>query len=240
VSGDPIDDYLDRLRAGLRTPPARTAEIVAEAEDHLRESAAVAGQRAQLSEAEAQRAAIAAFGPARRVVRAHRPTAAEFAVAAAMKAWPVLGCYLLLTSLIGWILYASSTPMREKPVAWMPRLPSALEYGGGMLLGAALVAGFLVVRGRRRRSGAGSARLPRGLVSWGAVITPLALGIAGYEKLIEHPLVQAQQVLAIVMESVLAGGLLVVGGAAWTLVCLLRLAVAGLRTVATARLSRDR
>jgi len=67
--------------------------------------------------------------------------------------------------------------MREKPAAWMPRLPSALEYGGGMLLGAALVAAFW----------------------WCAA-----------------------------------------GGAAWTLVCLLRLAVAGLRTVATARLSRDR
>jgi len=29
VNGDLIDDYLARLRAGLRTPPARTAEIAA-------------------------------------------------------------------------------------------------------------------------------------------------------------------------------------------------------------------
>ena len=56
VNGDLIDDYLARLRAGLRTPPARTAEIVAEAEDHLRESAA-AGRAAGLDEAAAQRAA---------------------------------------------------------------------------------------------------------------------------------------------------------------------------------------
>lgn len=241
MNGDPIDDYLARLRAGLRTPPARTAEIVAEAEDHLRESsAAAAGRDERLSGADAQRAAITAFGPARRVVRAHRPSAAEFAAAAAMKAWPVLGCYLLLTSLIGWVLYASLTPTREKPAAWMPGLPLALEYGGAMLLGAALVAGFLLVRGRRSRSGAGLARLPRGLVPWGTVIAPLALGIAGYEKLIERPLIHTEQVLAVVMQSILAGGLLVAGGAVWTLACLLRVAVAALRAVATARLSRDR
>ena len=33
MSGDPIDEYVAALRAGLRTPPARTAEILAEAED---------------------------------------------------------------------------------------------------------------------------------------------------------------------------------------------------------------
>jgi len=45
ATGDPVEEYLAALRAGLRTPPGRTDEIVAEAEDHLRESAA-AGQAA--------------------------------------------------------------------------------------------------------------------------------------------------------------------------------------------------
>jgi hypothetical protein len=40
VNGDLIEQYLSRLRADLRTPAERTAQILAEAEDHLRESVA--------------------------------------------------------------------------------------------------------------------------------------------------------------------------------------------------------
>jgi hypothetical protein len=81
VSGDPIAAYLAELRAGLRTSPARTSEIVAEAEDHLRESAAAVRQAGHLSETAAQQAAIEAFGPVRRIVRAHRPPVTAFAAA---------------------------------------------------------------------------------------------------------------------------------------------------------------
>jgi hypothetical protein len=68
--GDPIEDYLDQLYAGLRTTPRQARRIIAEAEDHLREAAA-AGTEAGLSEQEAQEAAISSFGSVRAVVRAH-------------------------------------------------------------------------------------------------------------------------------------------------------------------------
>jgi hypothetical protein len=68
VSDDLIQSYLSDLRARLRTRDA--ALVLAEAEDHLRESAA-AGLAVGMSEREAQQAAISAFGSVRAVVRAH-------------------------------------------------------------------------------------------------------------------------------------------------------------------------
>jgi hypothetical protein len=71
VTGDLIAGYLAELRASLRRlPRERTAEILAEAEDHLRESAA-AGVAIGMTRREAQEAAISAFGSVRAVVRAH-------------------------------------------------------------------------------------------------------------------------------------------------------------------------
>jgi len=66
---DPVEDYLARLRAWLRTPDA--ARVLAEAEDHLHESMS-AGLAAGLTEREAQEAAISSFGSVRAVVRAHQ------------------------------------------------------------------------------------------------------------------------------------------------------------------------
>jgi hypothetical protein len=68
VSADPVTRYLDELRAKLRTPDADL--VLAEAEDHLRESVA-AGLAIGMSEREAQEAAISAFGSVRAVLRAH-------------------------------------------------------------------------------------------------------------------------------------------------------------------------
>ncbi len=70
---DPIREYLDRLRASLRVAPGEAELIVAEAEDHLRETTTV-GLAAGLTEREAQEAAISAFGSVRAVVRAHETT----------------------------------------------------------------------------------------------------------------------------------------------------------------------
>jgi hypothetical protein len=67
---DPIGEYLAALRASLRVRPGEAELIVAEAEDHLRETAA-AGLAAGMTEREAQEAAISAFGSVRAVVRAH-------------------------------------------------------------------------------------------------------------------------------------------------------------------------
>jgi hypothetical protein len=66
---DLIQEYLRQLRTSLRT--ALAGNILAEAEDHLRETVA-AGLAAGLTEQEAQEAAISAFGSIRAVARAHR------------------------------------------------------------------------------------------------------------------------------------------------------------------------
>jgi len=87
VPRDPIAGYLAELRAGLRSPAAEAELIVAEAEDHLRETAA-AGMAAGMTELEAHQAAIASFGPVRAVVRAHRRPAVT-AGEAALAAWKV-------------------------------------------------------------------------------------------------------------------------------------------------------
>jgi len=90
VIGDLIAGYLAELRATLRTSPERTAEILAEAEDHLRESVA-AGIAIGMTQREAQEAAISAFGPVRAVVRAHHlrrlPVVADLTLAALRLGW---------------------------------------------------------------------------------------------------------------------------------------------------------
>jgi hypothetical protein len=72
---DLIEEYLSELRASLQLTPAQAGLVVAEAEDHLRETAAC-GLAAGMTEHEAQEAAISAFGSISAVVRAHasRPT----------------------------------------------------------------------------------------------------------------------------------------------------------------------
>ncbi len=67
----PVEEYLRALEAGLRLRPERAAAILAEAEDHLRESVAD-GLAAGLTEAQATRAAIGSFGSVPDVVRAHQ------------------------------------------------------------------------------------------------------------------------------------------------------------------------
>ena len=198
MSGDPIADYLAELRAGLRTAPARTAEILAEAEDHLRESAAAARQAGHLSEAAAQRAAIEAFGPARQVTRAHRPPLTAFAAAAGLKAWPLLAVYVLLSAVAGALLLwretvtwggrsiAAVTVISPSPGG---RPATALEFvgtdpgqaaavfGGCALAEVLLVVGFLVVGRRGRRSGLALVRLPRGFVPLVAAFALVVLGM---------------------------------------------------------------
>lgn len=72
---DLIGEYLDQLRRGLRVLPGEAEMILAEAEDHLRETAA-AGLAIGMTEHEAQQAAISSFGPVPAVTRAHLARAA--------------------------------------------------------------------------------------------------------------------------------------------------------------------
>lgn len=88
MNGDLIASYLAELRAKLRVGDADL--VLAEAEDHLRESAA-GGLAIGMTETEAQEAAISAFGPVGAVVRAHRakrvPLVADLVLAAWKLGW---------------------------------------------------------------------------------------------------------------------------------------------------------
>jgi hypothetical protein len=85
---DLIEAYLGELRAKLRTPDAEL--VLAEAEDHLRESV-TAGLAVGMNEREAQEAAVSAFGSVRAVVRAHTfrrgPVTAGLVLAALKLGW---------------------------------------------------------------------------------------------------------------------------------------------------------
>ena len=88
--------YLDELRRGLRVLPGEAELILAEAEDHLRETAA-AGLAVGMTEQEAQEAAISSFGAVRAVVRAHRRRTVTVG-GAAMAAWKLAA---LLATTVG-------------------------------------------------------------------------------------------------------------------------------------------
>ncbi|MGH3070024.1 MAG: HAAS signaling domain-containing protein [Streptosporangiaceae bacterium] len=163
---DPIEEYLDQLRAGLRTGPQEAELILAEAEDHLRETAA-AGLAIGMTEREAQEAAISSFGPVRAVVRAHHARRGWLAAAAeaGLAAWK-LASILLLTSGVTGLAIATINTIRppavlpNNGVCW-PCLPSQvlvtinppwLALTVAAVGGAILLAGCgLTLRLRRRR-----------------------------------------------------------------------------------------
>ena len=74
---DRIEEYLSDLRASLELAPEEAELVVAEAEDHLRETAAC-GLATGMTEHEAQQAAISAFGSIGAVVHAHASRPAGF------------------------------------------------------------------------------------------------------------------------------------------------------------------
>jgi hypothetical protein len=103
TSGDLIGEYLDRLRAGLRVPAHEAELILAEAEDHLRETAAAA-LAVGMTEREAQEAAISVFGPVPAVVRAHqtrRGRTAAVAGDAAAATWKLASLLVVATGVAG-------------------------------------------------------------------------------------------------------------------------------------------
>jgi len=174
MSGDLIDEYLAGLRASLRTPPERTAQILAEAEDHLRESAA-SGEALGLTPRDAQEAAIAAFGPVAAVVKAHRRPAAAILAEAGMAAWRIAAIYLLVVACTGVVLitvqYALSTAKPAIPgisppgyvvrVAGPHNVPAA-----AVVLAGVGIAGLILLIGQRRarRSRLRQGRAPKALL----------------------------------------------------------------------------
>ena len=171
---DLIAGYLDQMRAGLRVPAAQAELILAEAEDHLCETAA-AGREVGMTERAAQEAAISSFGPVRAVVRAHHARRGRLAAAAeaGLAAWK-LAAVLLLTSgvtglAIGTILWIWPPVVPVTPGSQTPRWPwvaiqrhadvSAVvinpvwrAWAVAAVGGAILLAGCgLILRVRRRR-----------------------------------------------------------------------------------------
>jgi len=116
---DLIAGYLAELRAGLWVPAAEAELIVAEAEDHLRETAAV-GLEVGMTELEAHQAAISNFGPVRAVIRAHRRRTVT-AGDVVMVAWKLTG---LLGATVGASGLAAVFLLHSLPVwAWRPPVP---------------------------------------------------------------------------------------------------------------------
>jgi hypothetical protein len=146
----PMEEYLDQLRASLPTRPGETSRILAEAEDHLRETVA-AGLAAGLTEVEAQEAAISAFGSVRAVVRAHqtrRGRAVAVLSGAAMTSWKLAGLSLTafgITSLAG-LAY-----LKVSGQITVPLTGPALQHLAAGIAGLLLLAGYHLVRRFRRR-----------------------------------------------------------------------------------------
>jgi hypothetical protein len=155
VSEDLIEQYLADLRASLRTPPERTAQILAEAEDHLRESAA-AGLAVGMSEREAQEAAISALGTVRAVARANRRPSAALADLG-MAACKAAGVYLLAIFAASFVVFfavrqaVSGAPPGRYPFATPQGYagPPALWASCGAA-GLVLLCGYHIARRVRR------------------------------------------------------------------------------------------
>lgn len=167
TSRDLIGEYLDRLRAGLRVPPGEAELIVAEAEDHLRETAA-AGLAIGMTEREAQEAAISTFGPVRAVVHAHqirRGRIAAVAGDACAAAWK-LGSLLVVTAGAAGLATNVIRAIRPLPqpavivngthvVIPLHTLPFShfVISAVAAVCGAILLTGYRLVRRRQRRRG---------------------------------------------------------------------------------------
>jgi hypothetical protein len=162
---DPLRQYLDQLKASLRTPEA--GRILAEAEDHLHESAA-AGLRAGLTEIAAQEAAISSFGSVRAVVRAHQSRHGRAAAVIAdvtMATWKLAWLFLLA--------YYASTLV--KFAGFTMSMPGPGMRGGGAwitvgIVGLPLSAGYYLVRRIQRRRGRAAATRFAGVFPLVAVI----------------------------------------------------------------------
>ncbi len=154
----PVEGDLRQLRASLRTPPGETSRILAEAEDHLRESVA-AGLAAGLTETEAAEAAISSFGSVRAVVRAHQTRRGRIVAALsglAMTTWLLAGIVLVSVFAVGVVLVVVMLVKGPQNAGSPDPDPGGLAFfvvfcglaGAGVLLGYVRAQRFL----QRRRA----------------------------------------------------------------------------------------
>jgi hypothetical protein len=186
---DLIQQYLDQLRLSLRIP--EVGRILVEAEDHLRDAAA-AGMATGLTETEAQRAAIADFGPVRSIVYAHQTRHGRLAAVladVALALWRVAACYLLvlfafgLGDLLAGIDTFNCAARRSQcpgPVAGPGTSPLAADvvWVAMGVVGAAMFAVYFTVRHVRRSRGRVWLVPLGGYFPLTAAIASVAVGIA--------------------------------------------------------------
>ena len=143
---EPIRQYLDQLRLSLRIP--EVGRILIEAEDHLR-AATAAGVAAGLSQTEAQRAAIARFGPVSAIVYAHQTRHGRIAAILAdlgFAAWRA-AAYLMLA------YFVISGLEQLHPGAQGPTVSGIATWVAVGAGGLAVLAAFYYVRHVMRRGG---------------------------------------------------------------------------------------
>ncbi len=153
-----VEDYLRQLRASLRTRPEETSRILAEAEDHLRESVA-AGLAAGLTETEAAEAAISSFGTVRAVVRAHQTPRGQATAALGglfTAIWLLAGTVLTSAFAVGLVMVvviAASGPTGGRPDTGQPSLGDFATFVVACgLLGLPMLGSYSRVRRFLRRS----------------------------------------------------------------------------------------
>jgi hypothetical protein len=203
--GDPLRQYLDQLKASLRRTEASL--VLAEAEDHLRESVA-AGLRAGLTEFEAHEAAISSFGSVRAVARAHQSRRSRAAAALTdltMATWNLTWLWLLAYDVSTMVIYAYLKMSMQGSA--MPAAPSAggalpvVSIGLG-IAGLPLFAGYQLARRFQRRRGravttrfAGFSPLVAASIFGAASMGLFLLKISGAAP-VNRPLILASLVLA--------------------------------------------
>ena len=199
----PIEEYLDELARSLHRDGADHRRLLAETEDHLRQSSeqlASAGLSRDAAEAEAVRR----FGPAAALARQARPSRSALFADLIRAAWLVTGIGLVaigVSGLLAWLIdrTAGTTFLAGDAfgVAYTPaRCAEYLEYVPGAasceaaaaahhsgeivfyrlaagVLGLAVLATYALVAGRLRRRGG---VLPHGVT---AIVAAALFGVVG-------------------------------------------------------------
>ena len=200
MSEDFIAQYLAELRASLRASPDRIADILAEAEDHLRESMA-AYRAAGMTKQEAQEAAIAAFGSVPTVARANRRPARVLAPLG-LAACKAAGAYLLTVSAASFALYfwmrdascdANLSPTCQLLGHQGYGLGPPAVWAGCGAAGLALLAGHHIARRVRRRRLRARREEPISSYPLGAAFSFITLAVilvilGSLTRLPQHPL----------------------------------------------------
>lgn len=203
--GEPIRQYLDQLRLSLRIPEA--GRILVEAEDHLR-AATADGVAAGLTEQEAQRAAIARFGPVSAVVYAHQTRHGRVAAILAdlgIATWRAAGYLLLALFVVGGLEALPQSHPAPTPggnIAW------AIPGAAGVVL---LVAFYVVQRVRRRGGRVWS--VPLGGFFALAAAGAAGLAAAGCVVLLSTHVATGKAALAVSVVGYLCLGLVITYGA---------------------------